>query len=94
MRRVFFLLSYDITCDKRRAKIAKLMESIGERVQGSVFEAWLTMEELEKLVKKASKVLNEQEDSLRVYFLCDGCRSKVKVYGQGRPTPPPQTMVI
>jgi CRISPR-associated protein Cas2 len=88
------LLAYDITSDRRRAKIAKLMESLGERVQGSVFEAWLTGEELSKLLGKARKTLNEKEDSLRVYLLCEACRPKVQVYGQGQPTPPPATLVI
>ncbi len=92
--RAFYLLAYDIASDKRRAKIARLMESLGERVQGSVFEAWLTGDELEKLVHKALKTLNEKEDSLRVYPVCEACRPKLKVYGQGTPTAPPATLVI
>ncbi len=94
MERSFFLLAYDITSDRRRAKIAKLMESLGERVQGSVFEAWLTTVELEKLVKKAQKLLNEKEDSLRVYVICAACRPRLKVYGQGSPTPPPVVTIV
>ncbi len=94
MERSFFLLAYDITSDRRRAKIAKLMESLGERVQGSVFEAWLTAVELEKLVKKAQKLLNEKEDSLRVYVICATCRPRLKVYGQGSPTPPPVVTIV
>lgn len=92
--RVFYLLAYDISSDKRRAKIARLMESLGERVQGSVFEAWLSSDELDKLVRKALKLLNEKEDSLRVYLVCEACRPKLKVYGQGRPTPAPAVLVI
>lgn len=37
--RTFYVLAYDLSDDRRRAKIARLMESMGERVQGSVFEA-------------------------------------------------------
>ena len=92
--RAFYLLAYDITNDKRRSKIARLMESLGERVQGSVFEAWLNAVELEKLVKKAMKVMNEREDSLRVYTVCATCRPRLKVYGQGRPTPPPVVTIV
>jgi CRISPR-associated protein Cas2 len=92
--RSFYLLAYDITSDKRRAKIARLMESLGERVQGSVFEAYLTPAELDKLVRKAKRVLNEDEDSLRVYFLCSACRQKITAHGAGRVTPPPGVMVV
>ena len=92
--RSFFLLAYDIADNKRRAKIAKLMEAMGERVQGSVFEAYLDAAELEKVVKKSEKVMKMEEDSLRIYFLCESCRPKLKTLGQGKPTPPPDTLIV
>jgi len=49
MNRAFYLISYDIPDDKRRLKIAHLLEGYGERVQYSVFEVWVTEKELEKL---------------------------------------------
>jgi CRISPR-associated protein Cas2 len=92
--RSFYLLAYDMSDDKRRAKIAKLMESLGERVQGSVFEAYLNAAELQKIVKKSEKIMKMEEDSLRVYFLCEACRPKLQLLGQGKPTPPPDTMIV
>jgi CRISPR-associated protein Cas2 len=92
--RSFYLLAYDIADNKRRAKIAKLMESMGERVQGSVFEAYLDSAELQKVVKKSEKVMEMAEDSLRVYFLCESCRPKLQTLGQGKPTPPPDTLIV
>lgn len=92
--RAFFLFAYDIPSDPRRLKIARLMESVGERVQYSVFEAYLAPGELEKVLKKAGKVMDLQKDSLRVYFLCDQCRARVITKGAGRVTPPPSTQVI
>jgi len=50
--RAFYLLTYDIADPKRLVKIARIMEANGERVQDSVFEAYLSEEELVKLVKK------------------------------------------
>ena len=79
--RSFYLLAYDISDDKRRARLAKWMEAVGDRVQNSVFEAWLTSAELEKLLAKAHKRLKKEEDSLRVYSLCDPCRKKVQHWG-------------
>ncbi len=92
--RAFYLLAYDIRSDQRRAKIARLMETYSGRVQGSVFEGYLTPEELEKLVRKAKKIMQEKEDSLRIYVLCQACRSKVRLVGQGTVTPPPGVMIV
>ncbi len=92
--RSFFLLAYDIADNKRRAKIARLMESLGERVQGSVFEAYLTPAELEKIVSRSGKVMKMEEDSLRIYTVCEACRPRLKTLGQGKPTPPPALMIV
>jgi CRISPR-associated protein Cas2 len=92
--RAFYVLAYDLSDDRRRAKIARLMESLGERVQGSVFEAWLTPAELNRLVAKAKKILHEREDSLRIYMLCAACRGKIRVEGQGKPLPPPDVVIV
>ena len=51
--RDFYILAYDIGNDRRRAKIARLMESMGARVQGSVFEAYLKPDELESMLRRA-----------------------------------------
>lgn len=90
----FYVLTYDISDDKRRLKIAKIMEAVGDRVQHSVFEAYLTPQELEKLLKRVTKVLAAKEDSLRIYQLCAACREKVRTEGQGKVTPPPGVMIV
>lgn len=92
--RSFFVLAYDIADPRRLARVAKAMEAVGERVQDSVFEAWLEEAELVKLLNKANKAMKASEDSLRVYVLCGQCREKIRCMGQGKPTPPPQTMII
>jgi CRISPR-associated protein Cas2 len=92
--RDFYVLAYDMADDRRRAKIAKLMESLGERVQGSVFEAYLTQPELDKLLRRAAKVMDAKQDSLRVYFLCEACRPKIRRAGLSRLTPPPGVTII
>lgn len=92
--RGFYVLVYDISADKRRAKIARLMESFGGRVQGSVFEAWLTQAELEEILKRSKKVMNQEEDGLRIYFICQACQAKAKMVGPGSVTPPPGVVII
>ena len=92
--RAFYLLAYDIPSDKRRQKLARLCEAVADRVQYSVFEAYLTPAELEKLLKKAGRVMEEREDSLRIYSLCAACRERVQTRGQGRVTPPPGVTIV
>lgn len=82
---MFILVSYDIPDDKRRTKIAKILEDYGERVQYSVFECDLQARHIEKLLAEIGSVLNESEDSLRVYRLCRDCAQKIMVKGQGQP---------
>jgi len=92
--RAFYVLAYDIADDRRRAKIAKAMEAVGERVQGSVFEAYLSGAELEKLLRKMVKLMDGGQDGLRVYCLCSACRGKIQTRGLGKVTPPPGLAII
>lgn len=92
--RAFYILTYDIQDDRRRAKIAKLLEAIGERVQYSVFEAHLTAQELDKLLARAGKALDRAEDSLRVYLLCQACKPKLRLIGRAKPSAEPGLKIV
>jgi CRISPR-associated protein Cas2 len=92
--RGFYVLAYDVVEDRRRLKVARYLEAMGERVQDSVFEAYLTERELDKLIGKVRKVLKPDEDSLRVYYLCGACREKVRTAGRGRVTPLPGVKIV
>jgi CRISPR-associated protein Cas2 len=82
---MFVLVSYDIPDDKRRTKIAKIMEDYGQRVQYSVFECELSAKHLAKLLKELKGVMVEAEDSIRVYRLCAECVKEIKALGQAKP---------
>ena len=92
--RAFYVIAYDIADNKRRAKIAREMEALGARVQGSVFEAWLTPAEFKKLTARAAKVLKAEEDSLRYYVICEACRAKIQTQGKAKTTSPPDLMIV
>ena len=38
---MYVVVSYDITCDRRRSKVARTLEDHGKRVQYSVFDCIL-----------------------------------------------------
>lgn len=80
---MFVLISYDIVDNKRRLKVAKHLENYGNRVQYSVFESFLDEGKLKEMCEVILKIINPEEDSLRIYYLCEGCIKKVKLYGIG-----------
>jgi len=94
VERYFFVMVYDITNNKRRAKLAKLLESLGERVQYSVFELYLTRPELERLIKRMRKFIDEKKDAVRIYALCTTCRGKVSCLGQGQNSAAPGLVIV
>jgi CRISPR-associated protein Cas2 len=83
---VFYIVSYDIADDKRRSKVAKTLKDFGERVQKSVFECLLDKGNLQRMVKKLEKYVDENEDSIRVYQLCNECKQEIKIIGKGTVT--------
>jgi len=82
-----WVISYDIVGDRRRARLCKLLESKGLRVQYSVFEVLASSEELDEIVRAATKprCFDASEDSLRCYALCDGCRAAARAFGRAAP---------
>ncbi len=70
------LIVYDITRNKRRQKIVKLLERAGgQRVQKSVFELDLSTADLLRLLSKLHKQRGKR-DSIRCYAQCKTCAGK------------------
>jgi len=79
-------ISYDVSDDRRRQKVAKVLLGFGERVQYSVFECHLTPSRLSELKDRLRGLIDTQHDSVRLYRLCSRCVSRVEVLGQGEVT--------
>ncbi|SMC09191.1 CRISPR-associated endonuclease Cas2 [Nitratiruptor tergarcus] len=62
------LIMYDISCDKKRNKVEKLLSSYGYRVNYSVFEISVPKHQFKKLLQNLIK-LTSKEDNVRVYIL-------------------------
>ena len=62
------LIMYDISCDKKRAKVEKILSSYGVRVNYSVFEMVISKPNLSKIVKELTDITSK-EDSIRIYIL-------------------------
>lgn len=89
----FYLVTYDVSNNRRRTKLANLLEDYGKRVQESVFEIWLTPAHLRELQKRMKKFIKPEEDNVRMYHLCQLCCDRVQVIGEG-PVPAPPTSII
>ena len=79
--RTHYLLSYDITINKNRQRLADLLLDYGDRIQKSVFEADLDADDLAKIMRIA-EALVDTDDSFRVYPLCKSCREKSLLRGR------------
>lgn len=81
---MFCVVTYDIPDDRRRTKVANILEDFGDRVQYSVFEMELNgVDQLATLQGRLRAAIRVQDDGVRMYVLCRNCRSKVAILGQG-----------
>lgn len=90
----FYVIAYDIPNDRRRQKIADLLEGYGKRVQYSVFECYLSRSKLKELQTKLLKTFKLEEDSIRFYFLSSSSLHQVQVWGNPGLTAPPSSTII
>ncbi len=91
---MFIVVTYDIIDDKRRNRVAKTMEDYGTRVQYSVFECILEEVFLKEMISTLEGHIDQQEDSIRLYILCKGCITSVKMMGKGTLTEDKDVFII
>lgn len=92
---MLYLIVYDIPIDKRRTKLAKMLEGHGQRVQYSVFECDLEDKEIAQLQRRIDRLLRPDEgDNLRIYRLCAQCRTAINIIGNGPPVEQAQDIYI
>ena len=77
-----YIVSYDITSNRIRRKIASELKNYGKRVQYSVFECTLTEERYREMYRKILELcINDENDSIRIYTLCENCNKKIHTIG-------------
>jgi len=90
---MFILVTYDIQDDKKRNKIASILEDFGTRVQYSVFECNLTEKQVQTLRHRLVRFIGDG-DSIRYYRLCTDCLTHVLVDGEGKVTKDPAFYIV
>ena len=80
------LITYDVRTDtadgqKRLRKVAKECCNYGQRVQNSVFECVIDAAKCRLVKDKLLKIIDENEDSIRFYYLGNNYKTKVEHFG-------------
>lgn len=77
-----WVVAYDIEDDRVRRRVYNILKNHGESAQYSVFECWLTANQLNRL-REAVQAEVDSEDSVRWYPLCVWCRDSIDWQGVG-----------
>ena len=78
------IICYDVTDDRRRARLCAYLTAFGSRVQKSVFEAVLTDSLISRLLEGLERYIDPREDDLRIYFLPPSGWEKIKAWGPNK----------
>jgi CRISPR-associated protein Cas2 len=83
---MFVLVSYDVATtspggQRRLRRVAKACKNFGQRVQFSVFECIVDPAQWTKLRQRLIEEIDQDEDSLRFYYLGSNWRHRVEHVG-------------
>ncbi len=83
---MLIIVAYDVSTEtpagrRRLRRVAKVCESMGQRVQKSVFECQVNDMQFEQLERALLAEIEETEDNLRFYRITEPAEVRVKQYG-------------
>lgn len=88
------LVVYDVADDKRRLILSNFLEGYGRRVQESVFECFLSLNEMKKLHEQVKKRVKPEEDNVRFYWVPADALPRTLTIGSEPPQPPPKFYIF
>jgi len=77
-----WVIAYDSPSNKRRRKLAKLLEGYGVRVQWRVFECVLRKEEIAVLRQRLTRLIQAEFDSVRLWPVPDASCARIVHLGK------------
>lgn len=83
---MLIIVTYDVTTEtaagrRRLRRVAKVCESMGQRVQKSVFECQVNEMQFEELERRLLAEINDKEDNLRFYRITEPTQVRIRQYG-------------
>ena len=79
---------------RRLRRVAKVCKDYGQRAQFSVFECEVDPAQWANLRQKLLDEINQQEDSLKFYFLGSNWRRRIEQVGMKKSYDPDEPMII
>ena len=84
---MYYLVCYDVNTEtkegrRRLRRVCQICKNYGQRAQKSVFEIDLTPPQHQRLVSGLVKVINEEEDSLRIYRISEPLNKNLQWWGR------------
>ena len=77
------IAAYDVRQDDRRARLAAMLQSVGDRVQKSVFVLMIDSQSFSELRLRAGQIIDPDTDSLLFFRQCATCWDSHVPLGQG-----------
>ncbi len=96
---MLIVVCYDVNTEtragrRRLRRVAKTCESVGQRVQKSVFECQLDVTGLEELERRLLREVDLGQDCLRLYRIPDIKGCEVREHGQFKATDFDEPLVL
>ena len=80
------VIMYDISDNRTRTRLFKLLKRYGEPVQLSIFEAIISEVQFAEMRGEVTRLLGSDAGQVRYYEICQTCNQGIKVFGQARTT--------
>jgi len=80
------VIMYDISDDRTRTKLFKLLKRYGEPVQLSIFEAIISEAQFAEMRREVARLMGSAADQVRYYEICQTCDRGIVIFGQARTT--------
>lgn len=91
---MFYVVAYDILETRRRTRLFKLLKGFGVWNQFSLFECHLKENQYKHMVEIIEKVINKDEDNIKIYYLCKDCFNQIKTIGNTKVLEEKNTIII
>jgi CRISPR-associated protein Cas2 len=84
---MYYLVCYDVNTEtkegrRRLRKVCQICKNFGQRAQKSVFEIDVTPAQHQRLITAMLKIINEEEDSLRIYHITEPLERNRQTWGR------------
>lgn len=89
-----YVVAYDTPSNRRRRRMAEVLQGYGQRVQDSVYECWLSRAQLQALTQRLRQRLHPEVDQVRIYPLCPKDSADIIHSGVGPSPSEPEVPII